>query len=78
MITKEELRIVLQECAAAGLPEHVDDDTPIAMDSFALVWLQHLLQERHQTLLEVRNSQLTELNSLNAIYTFLTKSESRP
>ncbi|MEU6162858.1 hypothetical protein [Streptomyces tanashiensis] len=77
MITKEELRVILQECAASGLPEEVDDDTPIVMDSFALVWLRHLLQERHQIVLEVANSQLEELNSLQSIYAFLAKSESR-
>lgn len=46
-IGSDEIRAILAECESAGLPETIDDDTLLVLDSFTTVWIQHLLEERH-------------------------------
>ena len=46
-ISSDELLAILADCQDAGLPETVDGDTLLVIDSYAAIWIQHLLEERH-------------------------------
>ncbi|MFK0097262.1 hypothetical protein [Streptomyces sp. NPDC091040] len=46
-ISRDQLLAVLADCEDAGLPETIDGDTLLVIDSYAAIWIQHLLEERH-------------------------------
>jgi hypothetical protein len=46
-ISSDQIIGILAECEGAGLPETIDDETLLVLDSYAAIWIQHLLEERH-------------------------------
>nr|AKC92648.1 putative acyl carrier protein [Amycolatopsis sp. SANK 60206] len=48
MITVEDVKGLMTECLSMsdGLVE-IDLDSPVVIDSFTLVWILHLMEERH-------------------------------
>jgi hypothetical protein len=46
-ISRDELLDILADCKDAGLPETIDGNTLLVIDSYAAIWIQHLLEERH-------------------------------
>ncbi|MEU4565457.1 hypothetical protein [Micromonospora sp. NPDC023956] len=48
MITVEDARSIMTECLSmSDGPATIDLDSPVVIDSFTLVWILHLLEERH-------------------------------
>lgn len=46
-VSRQEILDILAACDGAGLPETIEDDTMLVLDSYVMVWVQHLLEERH-------------------------------
>ncbi|AXI77270.1 acyl carrier protein [Peterkaempfera bronchialis] len=51
--------------------EELDDDTPITLDSLALVWLQHVLDEEHGISIDPYGADLDFFTSARGIGTYL-------
>ncbi|MBT2446591.1 hypothetical protein J7F03_05740 [Streptomyces sp. ISL-43] len=49
----------------------IQPDTPIVVDSFALVWLQHLLEEKHALVIDPDYADLQNFTSPGAIHQYL-------
>lgn len=71
MLTVDDLRAVLVDCAALGLPADLGDDTPFVIDSFALVWITHVLNERHGFVIDQRNIDPEAMTSVRAMFDHL-------
>ncbi len=48
-----------------GLPVDFDDDTTFVIDSFAALWLQHMLAERHGLDVDVTRAGASSLAALH-------------
>lgn len=68
MITKDEVRSILASCSSLGLSESIEDDTQIVVDSYSLVWILHLLEERHGIILEAEQVDAATLTSADALH----------
>ncbi|MEV8229754.1 4'-phosphopantetheinyl transferase superfamily protein [Streptomyces sp. NPDC079167] len=73
MITRDDMTAVIAECMALQTGEaSVDYDTPIAIDSFSFVWLQHQLGERFGYDLQPPEGEVMQtLNSARAMHRYL-------
>lgn len=72
MITREELRTALVDCEVVPFTlAELGDDTPIVIDSFALVWLTQVLHERHGVLLDPTDEEVAGFTSVRAIHDHL-------
>jgi hypothetical protein len=73
MLTGDDIKALLADSSAMGLPAHIDDDTPIVVDSFALVWLKHVLAEEHGLVIEPQRSDLDTFVSVRGIQDYLAR-----
>lgn len=73
MITTADIRSVLAECTALGLPEELDEDTPIVIDSLAAAWIQHVLAERHGVQVNLSYA-ASSINSMEQLHEFVMRS----
>lgn len=73
MLTSGQLTDLVRECMSLQIPDPVVDyDTPIVVDSFSFIWLQHALGQRFGVLLEAPESGvLDELTSSRAVHGYL-------
>lgn len=72
-ISRDELRALLVDCQIVPYrAEELDDDTPIVIDSFALVWLIQMLQERHNIVLDPSDEDVKTFDSVRAIHDYVT------
>ncbi|MFD5029194.1 hypothetical protein ACFVWX_08550 [Streptomyces sp. NPDC058220] len=73
MITTDEIRRLLthHQIVPASL-EELGEDTPITLDSLALVWFQHVLDEEHGIGVDPYGADLDHFTSVRGIHTFLS------
>ncbi len=74
MITVADLRSILADCSALGLPKDIDDGTPIVLDSLAATWIQHLLAERHNIQVNLSYDVIGSIGSVQALHEFVMRS----
>ncbi|MDX3638426.1 hypothetical protein [Streptomyces sp. MB09-02B] len=74
MITLEDVRDIVVECMSmGGDPVETDVDSPIMIESFTLVWIQQLLEERHELEIMPDRSDLDSFTSVRAFHDYLAK-----
>ncbi|MFI1890533.1 hypothetical protein [Streptomyces jumonjinensis] len=52
--------------------EELDEDTPLTLDSLALVWFQHALEEEHGISIDPYGPDLDFFTSVRGIHTYLS------
>ena len=65
-VSRDEIIAILADCEGVELPEAVDDDTLLVIDSYTAIWIQHLLEERHGIVAEV-SGQTAGVDSVGAL-----------
>ncbi|MEW1866411.1 hypothetical protein OG896_02405 [Streptomyces sp. NBC_00669] len=73
MIRKSDLQKIVTEALSMQASGEVGYDTPLAMDSFSLVMLQHLLEELHGIELEPEPAILHGFASVREIHLYLAE-----
>jgi acyl carrier protein len=74
MITRENVREIVAECLSmGGEPVEVDLDSDIMIDSFSLVWIQHVLEERYDLVIVPDRSDIESFTSVRALHEYLAK-----
>lgn len=72
MITTYEIRRLLTQYSIVPLTlEELDEDTPLTLDSLALVWFQHAMDEEHGISVDPYGADLDHFTSVRGIHTFL-------
>ncbi|GAA1935338.1 AMP-binding protein [Kitasatospora viridis] len=79
MITLEALRGLVAEClSVADDPGAVEFDSPITVDSFALVTITHQLEERHGIRIAPGYADLASFTSVRALHDYLATRAGEP
>jgi acyl carrier protein len=74
MITLENVRDVVTECLSmGGEPVEVGLDSDIVIDSFSLVWIQHVLEERYEVEIAPAKSDLDSFTSVRSFHAYLVQ-----
>jgi len=55
------------------LPAVLADDTELALDSMGMIWLLHLVDERHGLVVRGTDAELAELTSIRRIVAYLSR-----
>ncbi|WP_055483656.1 hypothetical protein [Sphaerimonospora mesophila] len=71
-ISKDEVRSILTDCECAGLPKEIDDDTLLVIDSFAAIWIQHLLEERHGVVVRL-SGETADVDSVDSLHVLINR-----
>ncbi len=71
-ISKEELIGILNDCEGAGLPETIDEDTLLVLDSYAAIWIQHLLEERHGRVVRL-SGETADIDSVSSLHALVNR-----
>ncbi|MBL1086548.1 acyl carrier protein [Streptomyces actinomycinicus] len=70
-LTPETVLAAVAESMNAEASAEFRLDTPIVVDSFALVWLQHLLEEKHDLVIDPQYADLQNFSTPQAIYDYI-------
>ncbi|WLW53544.1 acyl carrier protein [Streptomyces sp. YU58] len=54
-----------------GVPDDLDEDAELVLDSLGLVWLLHVLEERHGLVVEPSDEDIAGLTSLRRLTAYL-------
>ena len=54
-----------------GVPEDLDEDAELVLDSLGLVWLLHVVEERYGLVVEPGDDDILQLTSLRRLTEFL-------
>ncbi|MFI9580565.1 acyl carrier protein [Streptomyces sp. NPDC052236] len=54
-----------------GVPADLGEDSELILDSLGLVWLLHVVEERHGLIVEPTDADIAELTSLRRLTTYL-------
>ncbi|MEE1834442.1 hypothetical protein [Streptomyces sp. SP17KL33] len=54
-----------------GVPDDLDEDAELVLDSLGLVWLLHVVEERYGLIVEPRDEDIAGLTSLRRLTEFL-------
>lgn len=74
MITLEDVRgIVTQTLSMSDRPMAIDLDSPVVIDSFTLVWILHLLEERHGIQIAPEDEEFPSSMSVRELHGYLAK-----
>ncbi|MFI0999383.1 hypothetical protein ACIP10_29730 [Streptomyces galbus] len=73
MISKDDLRKILIENAGLGPAEELTDDAELVIDSFTLVILQHVLEERYGVVIDPQFDEMAQFTSIDGIHTYVTR-----
>ncbi|MFJ3962848.1 acyl carrier protein [Streptomyces sp. NPDC090036] len=71
--TDEIRRLLTQHRIVPGTFEELGPDTPLTLDSLALVWLQHALDEEHGISIDPYGPDLDLFTSARGISTYLAR-----
>lgn len=71
MIDIDTVRDLVSECLEMGIPMEIDYDTPIVVDSFSMVWVRHLLEQRHGIEISPDREALASFSSVRGIHGYL-------
>ncbi len=58
-----------------GLPDDLDEDAELVLDSLGLVWLLHVVEERHGLVVEPSDEEISGLTSLRRLTAYLCSVE---
>ncbi|MFE7273472.1 acyl carrier protein [Streptomyces sp. NPDC057623] len=58
-----------------GLPDDLGEDAELVLDSLGLVWLLHVLEERHGLVVEPSDEDIAGLTSLRRLTDYLRAAE---
>ncbi|MDG5802858.1 acyl carrier protein [Streptomyces ossamyceticus] len=58
-----------------GVPEDLDEDAELVLDSLGLVWLLHVVEERYGLVVEPGDDDISQLTSLRRLTEFLRTAE---
>ncbi|GGY13166.1 acyl carrier protein [Streptomyces djakartensis] len=58
-----------------GLPDDLDEDAELVLDSLGLVWLLHVIEERHGLVVEPSDEEISGLTSLRRLTAYLRSVE---
>ena len=72
-ISRNEILEILADCESAGLPESIDDDTLLVIDSYAAIWIQHLLEERHGIVVRL-SGETADVDSVTSLQALVNRS----
>ena len=72
-ITRNEILAILAECEGVGLSETIDDDTLLVLDSYAAIWIQHLLEERHGIVVKL-SGETADVDSVSGLHALVNRS----
>ncbi|MFI5978802.1 hypothetical protein [Streptomyces sp. NPDC051452] len=73
MISKDDLRTILTENAGLGPSEELTDDAELVIDSFTLVVLQHVLEERHGVVIDPQFDDMGQFTSIDGIHSYVSR-----
>ncbi|WP_406529963.1 hypothetical protein [Streptomyces sp. I8-5] len=73
MISLEDVQDMVTECLNLDDRITVEVDSAITVDSFTLVWIQHLLEEKHDLEIQPQRSDLADFTSVRAVHAYLLK-----
>jgi acyl carrier protein len=71
-VSRDEIRDILADCEGVDLPEAVDDDTLLVIDSYTAIWIQHLLEERHGVVAKI-SGETTGVDSIGALLSLVNR-----
>jgi hypothetical protein len=71
-ISKDEIQAILAECDGVELPETVDDDTLLVIDSYTAIWIQHMLEERHGVVVKI-SGETTGVDSMSTLQALVNR-----
>jgi acyl carrier protein len=72
LITTDTVRALLSDRKVfPGVPEDLDEDAELVLDSLGLVWLLHVLEERHGLIVEPSDEDIAGLTSLRRLTAYL-------
>jgi len=60
-----------------GLPDDLDEDAELVLDSLGLVWLLHVVEERHGLVVELSDEDIAGLTSLRRLTDCLAAADGR-
>lgn len=61
-----------------GLPDDLDEDAELVLDSLGLVWLLHVVEERHGLVVEPSDEDIAGLTSLRRLTQYLSAAVPAP
>ncbi|MDX3242138.1 acyl carrier protein [Streptomyces sp. ME18-1-4] len=61
-----------------GLPDDLDEDAELVLDSLGLVWLLHVVEERHGLVVEPSDEDIAGLTSLRRLTQYLSAAVPTP
>ncbi|GAA3907655.1 hypothetical protein GCM10023084_69870 [Streptomyces lacrimifluminis] len=71
-ITTDSVRELLSDRKVfPGLPEDLDEDAELVLDSLGLVWLLHVVEERYGLIVEPTDEDIAGLTSLRRLTGYL-------
>ena len=73
MITRDDIRSILVNCAALGLSAETSYQAELVMDSFTLVWIKYALEEQHGVAIDPQFEDMDLFTSVNGIHAYLAK-----
>ncbi|MFI9170780.1 acyl carrier protein [Streptomyces lincolnensis] len=72
LITTATVRALLSDRKIfPGVPEDLGEDAELVLDSLGLVWLLHVLEERHGLIVEPSDEDIAGLTSLRRLTAYL-------
>ncbi|HJP72781.1 MAG TPA: hypothetical protein VJ914_00850 [Pseudonocardiaceae bacterium] len=71
-ISRDDIVAILADCEGVELPEVVDDDTLLVIDSYTAIWIQHLLEERHGIVAEL-SGETAAADSVSALHALVNR-----
>ncbi len=73
MISLEDVHGLVNECLNLDGGATVGVDSDITVDSFTLVWIQHLLEEKYDLDFQPQRSDLVNFTSVRAVHAYLVE-----
>ncbi|WP_344865623.1 hypothetical protein [Amycolatopsis ultiminotia] len=70
-MTKEDIRVLLRESLHREPDDELRDDARLALDSLTLVWIVHLLDERHGLAVDLDEEDQGDFDSVDGIHGYL-------
>jgi acyl carrier protein len=74
MLSKSDVRRILEDRQIFAAPiDNIGDDADLALDSLAVVWLAHRLEEDYGVTIDPDELDPVDFTSVNAIHTMATR-----
>jgi acyl carrier protein len=73
VISRDDIRAILTDSVGLGSAEEFPDDAELVIDSFTLVVLQHVLEEKHGVVIDPQFEDMDLFTSINGIHKYLMR-----